>query len=599
MAIEKDNRKFAIYSRKSKFTGKGESVANQIELCRQYIKYNYPETMDDNILIYEDEGYSGGNTNRPQYQQMVTDIQDKQICTVVCYKLDRISRSVADFAGLYQILEHMNVDFVSVSEKYDTTIPIGRAMMSISTVFAQLERETIAERIRDNMRELAKSGRWLGGHTPTGYKSVKIVGSMSDDGKVRSAFKLDIIKDEAQIIKELFRTFIRTNSLTQTETYFIMNHIKSKNGVSYSRFAIRSILTNPVYMIADEQAYRYFENAGVEVYSDLSAFNGKHGVMAYNKTVKASGNTKKIRDMDEWIIAVGKHKGIITGADWVKVQGMLEQNKPKSFHKPKSNVALLSGLLFCGHCGDYLRPKMSPRYNKDGERIYDYLCQTKEKTVSQNCQMKRPNGNLLDKMVCDAIKNLSEDSSAFFRQLEETKKTIQNSNDDYEKRLTDFRKAFDDNKKQIDKLIQALAKSDESAPAYEYINNQINELHDKNVSIQKSIEEWESIGKSQELSDEAFDALRDMLQSFAASIDTMDVEQKRSTLRMFIKKVIWDGRNIHIILCGSEEPLDFIPPEDIPSDFQPDGKIIGSILPSTTINKSQSEGVAFSMQRAA
>jgi RNA polymerase sigma factor (sigma-70 family) len=206
--------------------------------------------------------------------------------------------------------------------------------------------------------------------------------------------------------------------------------------------------------------------------------------------------------------------------------------------------------------------------------------------------MKRPNGNLLDKMVCDAIKNLSEDSSSFFRQLDETKKVIQTTNDDYENRLAGYRKAFEDNKKQIDALIQALTKSDESTPAHEYINNQINVLHEKNVSIQKSIEEWENIGKSQELSDEAFEILRDMLKSFALSFDTMDVERKRATLRMFLRRVIWDGTNIHLVLFGSDDPFDSMTVEDDPPDFQSDGENKGSISPSYTQNTSQSVGVA-------
>ena len=182
-----DNRKYAIYSRKSKFTGKGESIENQIELCRQHIKLHHENVTEEDILIFEDEGFSGGNVNRPQFQAMMKQIRANQIQAVVCYRLDRISRNVGDFAKLKDEFDYYNVEFTSIRDDFDTTSPSGRAMMMMVSVFAQLERETTAERIRDNMHELAKSGRWLGGTTPTGYKSTQIVGSVTVDGKERKA----------------------------------------------------------------------------------------------------------------------------------------------------------------------------------------------------------------------------------------------------------------------------------------------------------------------------------------------------------------------------------------------------------------------------
>ena len=153
-----DFRKVAIYSRKSKFTGKGESIENQIELCRKCIQGTFENIPDDDILIFEDEGFSGGNTNRPQFQKMLKLCREKQIKCIVCYRLDRISRNVSDYSNLITELNKLDISFISVTEKFDTTSNMGRAMMYIASVFAQLERETIAERIRDNMLELAKDG---------------------------------------------------------------------------------------------------------------------------------------------------------------------------------------------------------------------------------------------------------------------------------------------------------------------------------------------------------------------------------------------------------------------------------------------------------
>lgn len=542
----------AIYSRKSKFTGKGESIENQLEMCRQYIKMHYPEIADDKIETYEDEGYSGKSIQRPQFKKMMEDCHKHKIKMIVCYRFDRVSRNIKDFAELIQELEQLKISFVSIKENFDTTSPMGRAMMFISSVFSQLERETIAERIRDNMHELAKSGRWLGGVPPTGYHSQELVGSITVDGKTRKAYKLNVVKAEAELVKTIFSKFIETNSLTKTETFLRQQHIKTKNNRDFTRFSISNILKNPVYMISDEDAWNYFKNLGVEVYSPKESFDGVHGIMAYSKTIQTSGKTNQIKDMKEWIIAVGKHRGLISGADWVKVQNMLYQNKSKSYHKPKSNVALLSGLLFCGNCGAYMRPKLSGRTNAKGERIYDYLCETKEKTKGQDCKMKRPNGNELDRAVCEHIKALTEDKSHFLKELDKAKKSIMNQQDDFDQKLYNLKKSEKENEKKIQSLVEALSSGGETA-ASGYITTQINEIHKQNEAIKKQISDMENLTMGQTLTDVEFDILKEMLSNFSSSFDTMNIEQKRLALRSLIQRVVWDGENVHVYLFGASD----------------------------------------------
>ena len=224
---------YAIYSRKSKFTGKGESIENQIELCKNQLinKYNIDE---QNIKVYQDEGFTGYNTNRPQFQEMLKEIKNNKIKCVIVYRLDRISRNVTDFCNLKnEFLKH-NVDFISVTENFDTSTPMGSAMLMISSVFAQLERDTIAERIRDNMYELAKTGRWLGGNTPFGYKSQKIE-TLSVDGKKRNLYKLEIIFEEAKIIKLIWNKMNELKSLSKLETYLLQKGIKTRNGNNFTK----------------------------------------------------------------------------------------------------------------------------------------------------------------------------------------------------------------------------------------------------------------------------------------------------------------------------------------------------------------------------
>lgn len=546
------DKKTAIYSRKSKFTGKGESIANQIDLCKAYIKSKNPDIADDSILIFEDEGYSGKNTNRPQFQHMMSEIRNGNIRTVVCYRLDRISRNVGDCSNLINELALYGVEFCSINENFDTTTPMGRAMYNICSVFAQLERETIAERIRDNMHELAKSGRWLGGTPPTGYKSTKIIERVNDNGKDITAHKLEIIPEEAELVKLVFSKFIEYNSLSKTETYFLQNGIKTKNGKAFTRFTFKTILQNPVYMIADAAAWNYFQTLGVEVYADRENFDGLHGMLGYNKTLQRTGKANVTRDVEDWIITVGKHEGIISGEQWVKAQKLLEQNTSKSYRKPRSNTALLSGLLICGNCGGFMRPKMYNRDYAEGERRFSYLCETKEKSKQHNCAIKNPNGNELDRAVCEEIKRLSEDGSEFIAQLESAKKKIKSGSDEFDLRAENLKNEIADTKQQINNLITSLSMQVSETGA-EYISRRIEELDGKLKQSEQSLSELSKITTGNALSESEFDVLRDMLKSFAKSFDTMSIEQKRTAIRTFVKRIVWDGENIHMYLIGSAD----------------------------------------------
>jgi len=391
----------AIYSRKSKFTGKGESIENQIKLCKEYGMNNL--NIDENeFILYEDEGFSGSNTNRPEFQRMLADIKEKKIDVVICYRLDRISRNVLDFLNLVEILKKENVAFVSIREQFDTTTPMGRAMMYIASVFAQLERETIAERIRDNMLQLAKCGRWLGGNPPTGFISKAII---TEEGK--KEYKLFPVENEILLVKEIYNKFLLYKSLTAVERYLIENDIKTKKGKIFSRNAIKMILKNPIYSTADKNMLMYLNSKGYSIYAEPEDFNGRNGIIAYNKTKQDSQNKKNVkRNINEWIVAVGKHEGIIPGIEWIEVQNLLERNKSNNYKRSRNTFALLSGILKCKKCGSFMRPKSLQRYNKKGEKVFYYICEKKEKTKKLQCDILNINGNTVDKQIIEYLKKL-------------------------------------------------------------------------------------------------------------------------------------------------------------------------------------------------
>lgn len=304
----------AVYSRKSKQTDKGESIETQINLCRDYIKRIFPSEEIKILLYNEGEGVSGGDSERKKFNELIRDAKNKKYNVLICYRLDRVTRSVADFSDLIEELNDNNISFISVKEQFDTSTPMGRAMMYIASVFAQLEREIGAERIKDNMRELAKTGRWLGGTTPTGYESVgfellniKETNENNEiERKTKKAFMLKEINEEMIIIKIIFQKFLELKSLTALETFAINDNIKTKNKKEFTRFTLKTILTNPVYAISDLDMYEYFLENEIEVFSRKDEFDGIHGIMAYNKTLQIKHKANKRNDMNEWIIAVRK-----------------------------------------------------------------------------------------------------------------------------------------------------------------------------------------------------------------------------------------------------------------------------------------------------
>ena len=508
-------KQYVIYSRKSKFTGKGESIENQIELCRQYIAMHFGEEAAENVLVYEDEGFSGGNLERPQFKKMMKDSQKIAFAAIVVYRLDRISRNIGDFAKLIEDLGDRHIDFISIREQFDTSSPMGRAMMYIASVFSQLERETIAERIRDNMHELSKTGRWLGGTTPTGYASESL-SSVTVDGKVKKACKLKPIPEEIQLVKTIFEVFMETGSLSKTDQYLLEHRCVTKRGKQFTRFAIRGILTNPVYMIADETAYQYLKENNVDLFAERSEFDSEHGIMAYNRTIQRPGKANQIRPMEEWIVAVGKHPGIIAGSDWVRVQAMLDVNKSKSYRRPRSNVALLSGLLRCGECGDYMRPKLTNRKNADGELIYTYMCSTKERSHGTVCSMKNCNGNTLNAKIIEEIRKLSADKETLTRLLAQTKKVISGSKEGYDAELALLREKHTETEERSKRLVESLSvASDTSA---KYVMEQIDALHQESETQQLRLAELEALTEQSRMLHQEFAFHQEMIESFASAV---------------------------------------------------------------------------------
>lgn len=548
----KEKRYIAIYARKSKLTSTGESIAIQIDKCQNYIR-SLPE-YDDNteIKTYQDEGYSGGNINRPDFQKLLSDCMADKVSIIVCYRLDRISRNLADFTQLNEKLKKHKTSFVSLSENFDTSSPLGEAMLNMSIVFAQMERSTITSRIRDNMLGLAQTGRWLGGTTPLGYQSIQLEHTDSMSGKIHYSHKLEDIPEEEIIYHTLVNKYLEKGSLTAVETFSYQTELKTRNEKYFSRYALQTIFKNPVYAAADADTYHYFKSRNAKICMDISCFDGKYGLMVYNKLDQSTDKSHLEHPVEEWIVAVGQHKPFISGRQWVALQDRLKNGQKRAYRRPRRNTALLSGLIRCANCHSYMRPKNYNRIGQDGNKIFAYMCEEKSKSKGQNCTMKNPRGNDVDRFICDEIKKLPENTNTFMQQLNIAQNLLLKESNNSQSELELLNASLKEKNNRINTLLKTLSQMDNNI-TLQYVNEEVSRLHSEKEDIEQHIKELELIEQDKSKIYDKLSSLQEKLSDFSRTFDLMPIDDKRTALRKLVKTVLWDGNTVHLYLTGSED----------------------------------------------
>jgi DNA invertase Pin-like site-specific DNA recombinase len=237
----------AIYTRKSSEEGLEQSFNSldaQREACQAFIASQRQEGWRALATRYDDGGYSGGTLERPALQQLLKDIEDGKVDTIVVYKVDRLTRSLSDFAKIVEALDVRGVSFVSVTQQFNTTTSMGRLTLNVLLSFAQFEREVTGERIRDKIAASKRKGMWMGGTIPLGY-----------DLKER---KLIVNSEEAELIVRLFNLYLELGCVSKLKTRLDQEGIKSKErtsaagnrsgGTAHSRGALYQILNNRIYL---------------------------------------------------------------------------------------------------------------------------------------------------------------------------------------------------------------------------------------------------------------------------------------------------------------------------------------------------------------
>jgi DNA invertase Pin-like site-specific DNA recombinase len=356
------------------------SIESQIEYC----KY---ETKGEEYKEYIDRGYSGKNTDRPMLQELLADIEKGSITKIIVYKLDRISRSILDFSNLMETLQHYQVEFISSTEKFDTSTPMGRAALNICIVFAQLERETIQKRVADAYHSRSIKSLYMGGRIPYGFRLV----NATIDG-IRSS-KYEIYEEEAEVLRIIYRLYAKPHTSYGDVIDYLIAHGITNRGKPWNRARISDYLRNPIYVKADLSVYDFYKNKGTQIVNPSTDFAGTNGCYYYkgkkesellpinsklklkfNSKIKSdrkkmSENIEQIKSMkneeedSDYLggrLVLAPHEGIVPSVQWLKCQYKRKKNKQVQ-PVMKAKNTWLAGKVKCGICGYAIVLKQYPK----------------------------------------------------------------------------------------------------------------------------------------------------------------------------------------------------------------------------------------------
>lgn len=315
--------------------------------------------------VFTDAGYSGKNTDRPAFQDMMTRIRHGEFTHILVWKIDRISRNLLDFATMYADCKKLGITFVSKNEQFDTSTAMGEAMLKIIVIFAELERNMTSERVTATMMNRASGGQWNGGRLPYAYAYDKKTDTFS------------FLESEKKIALLLKDTYLEEHSLVKTAIALNEAGHRTRRGYRWTPATISIILRNPFY----------------------------RGIMRYNYR-NENDKTFSFKRKEEWILVHKHHPALFTSEDCQKIDFWLEKNhrdRGKSQHTQRKNVHIFAGLIHCGLCGGLMISTLS-RMRANGYRPSMYICG--EKRLNHICTNKFTTDITVGSFVFNYISNI-------------------------------------------------------------------------------------------------------------------------------------------------------------------------------------------------
>lgn len=349
----------AIYARQSVERPDSISIEMQVEHCKRLCPDN------TNCRIYTDRGFSGTTTARPAFQEMLEAVERGEIEEVYVYKLDRISRSLCDFAGMMQTFRRYGVTLRSVRESFDTQTEIGGMLLNLLMMFAELEQKTIAGRVRDNYYARAVQQLALGGTAPFGFRTIPTV------LQGHKTTTLEMVPTEAAQVTWFYTHYgLHGENIEQLVQQSNQKGLRTRQGVRWSNSAVLRILRNPVYVQGNLRCAGFFQEQGAVLDHPLEMYCQGNGSLVYGDRKARQG--AKLTHLDGEHIAAGLHAGFIDAALWLAVQERL-MARGGSTNRGTGHTSWLQGVVVCGLCG----ARCYARNNGSGAKYTYFVCRGK------------------------------------------------------------------------------------------------------------------------------------------------------------------------------------------------------------------------------
>lgn len=347
----------ALYARKSIERENSISCETQLEYCKAMIK---PDEQHEKTLTFVDNGFSGANVNRDGFQKMMYQVEQGKISKIIVYRLDRISRSLYDFVNILNTLKKYNVKFISSQESFDTSNPYGEMIVKILMTFAEFERQSIVERVTQAYAHRSEMGFYMGGRKPYGF-------TLTDTTIHNIKTKMfSPVPEEIKHIKYIFEEYALPGiTLRRLMDNLMQNNILHADR-NWSTGKLSTILKNPIYVKSDNDIYEYFLKHNTNIISDISEFDGIHGLQIYGKTKHCTDDWSDIKAV------VMSHEGIIDSDTWLRCQNKLKKNKQIG-NSISNTTSWLGGKITCESCGKTMTVTKGGK-RKDGTQIRYFSC---------------------------------------------------------------------------------------------------------------------------------------------------------------------------------------------------------------------------------